>query len=75
MDKTIQIECPSCKGTGLYKGYAEKDDCAVICANCAAHHDRDVNASINILQEGIKIMNGWNDQDSLLILSSLEDIA
>lgn len=35
MDKTIQIECPSCKGTGLYKGYAEKDDCAVICANCA----------------------------------------
>lgn len=31
--------------------------------------------SINILQEGIKIMIGWNDQDSLLILSSLEDIA
>lgn len=28
------IECPSCKGTGLYKGFAEKDNCAVVCFSC-----------------------------------------
>lgn len=32
--KTIIIECPSCNGTGLYKGMAERDKCAVVCHNC-----------------------------------------
>lgn len=32
--KSIRIECPSCKGTGLYKGISERDNCAVICYNC-----------------------------------------
>ncbi|MCD8506225.1 MAG: transposase, partial [Alkalibacterium thalassium] len=27
-----------------------------ICPECKAHHDRDINASINILNEGIKIL-------------------
>lgn len=31
----IKIECPECKGTGLYKGMAERDGCAVICNKCA----------------------------------------
>lgn len=34
MEKTITIECKSCKGTGLYKGMAEKDNCATVCTVC-----------------------------------------
>jgi hypothetical protein len=30
----IVIQCPSCKGTGLYKGFAEKDGAAVVCHTC-----------------------------------------
>lgn len=28
------IECPACKGTGVYSGMAESKDIAVICYNC-----------------------------------------
>jgi DnaJ-class molecular chaperone len=31
---SILIECPSCGGTGLYKGFMERPDEAVICVNC-----------------------------------------
>lgn len=35
-EKNIQIEvqCPSCEGTGLYKGFAEGEGCAVVCSVC-----------------------------------------
>ena len=32
------------------------------CAACGAHHERDVNAAKNILQEGIKILSGCGTQ-------------
>lgn len=32
--KEIKIECPSCKGTGLYVGVCERDGCAVVCTTC-----------------------------------------
>jgi len=31
---TIEIECASCKGTGLYKGAGERDGAAVVCSEC-----------------------------------------
>jgi hypothetical protein len=27
-------ECPACKGTGLYVGFAEGQGCAVVCSRC-----------------------------------------
>ena len=36
MDHIIEIkrECPSCRGTGLFKGMAEREGFAVVCHNC-----------------------------------------
>lgn len=30
----LDVECPECSGTGLYKGFAEQDGCAVVCSSC-----------------------------------------
>ena len=30
----LEVNCPSCNGTGLYRGLAEHDNCAVICSRC-----------------------------------------
>ena len=30
----LEVNCPSCNGTGLYHGLAERDDCAVVCSRC-----------------------------------------
>lgn len=31
---TVWTACPSCRGTGLYRGFAEPEGVAVICLNC-----------------------------------------
>ena len=33
--KSITIECPDCRGTGLYKGFMEAQGEAVICVRCS----------------------------------------
>jgi len=30
----MDIECPSCNGTGLYCGMGEKEGVAVVCCKC-----------------------------------------
>jgi len=34
MKKTIDIECESCSGTGLYSGMCEAKGIAVVCVRC-----------------------------------------
>ena len=35
MSKSVVIcECPSCGGTGLYRGFAERPGTAVVCLEC-----------------------------------------
>lgn len=31
---TVDVECGSCGGTGLYQGFAEPKDTAVVCLTC-----------------------------------------
>lgn len=57
-------------------GSAKKDltlkDREYYCSSCGITIDRDYNASLNILNEGLKILNsGWDDRDSLPNIQTL----
>lgn len=38
----IEAECSSCKGTGVYRGFAEPKDVAVICLMCGGTGHQDI---------------------------------
>ena len=65
-------------------GYYNKDlkyEKEWTCPKCKKHHDRDINASKNILNEGLRIlqeqtlMNLWNRGDSTIYLETLVSTA
>ena len=39
---TVKAECRSCRGTGLYRGFAEPEGVAVICLDCKGTGARDL---------------------------------
>ena len=43
MSFPTHIECNSCNGTGLYQGFMERKDEAVICVNCGGSGARPLN--------------------------------
>lgn len=45
-----------CSNCGYYSGKKPLDVRKWACPNCGAHHDRDVNASVNILDRGLKTL-------------------
>lgn len=34
MQHELKVECGSCRGTGIYRGFAEPSGVGVICVNC-----------------------------------------
>jgi DnaJ-class molecular chaperone len=34
MQMTVKAECSSCSGTGVYRGFAERQGTGVVCLNC-----------------------------------------
>jgi hypothetical protein len=41
--ETIKAVCPSCGGTGLYSGFAEKPGYPVVCLNCGGTGCMEIN--------------------------------
>lgn len=35
MSTTILVSCPSCRGTGVYRGFAEPPGVGVVCLKCS----------------------------------------
>lgn len=53
LGKKTKCVCESCKGTGIFKGFAEKDDLGVICWNCngKGYYTLKLNDRVQLVQD------------------------
>lgn len=74
--KLVQVDkfFPSskmCSNCGNIKSDLKLEDRVYHCPHCGLKIDRDYNASLNILREGLRILSGRDDRDSLLNIQTL----
>jgi len=61
----------TCSNCGNIKKDLTLRDRVYNCSACGRTIDRDYNASLNILSEGLRILSGRDDRDSLLNIQTL----
>jgi putative transposase len=61
----------TCSSCGNIKKDLTLKDREYQCDSCGVKIDRDYNASLNILEEGLRILSGRDDRDSLLNIQTL----
>lgn len=63
-------ECKLCKGTGLYKGMAERDSFAVVCHTCkgtGCHHFKYTYALFNGRKESTKVVRVLQTNPGIIV--------
>jgi putative transposase len=61
----------TCSCCGNIKDDLTLKDREYICSHCGLVINRDYNAALNILREGLRIISGWDDRDSSVNIQTL----